>query len=162
MMKKLSKKNIFSVVIVIFVTLFILFINAFYTEQNLQWAQSLILPYCQPPVWTFYITWIILYILIAISAIIILNERKTQKNKCNQSIILFLITAFLTGLYSILFFGFKNILFAFLELPFLLAAIILLIWCTYKVSKTAAYLLIPYLVWVAYATVFTGLMLYVN
>lgn len=158
----LKIKQVFYIVIVLLFTLSVWLVSSLVTEKNIEWARSLNKPYWQPPGWVFYVVWIVLFILISVSAIIILNERAKHKKKGNLAISLFVLNAFLTALYSIFYFGLKNILLAFIELPFLLAAILLLIWCTYKISKAAAYLLIPYLLWVAFATVLTGITLFIN
>ncbi|MBW2993287.1 tryptophan-rich sensory protein, partial [Candidatus Woesearchaeota archaeon] len=56
-------------------------------------------------------------------------------------------------LWSILFFGFKSPLSAFIEIIFLWIAILLTIIYFHKISKVAAYLLFPYIIWVSFAAV---------
>jgi tryptophan-rich sensory protein len=55
-------------------------------------------------------------------------------------------------LWSILFFGLRNPLLGLLDIGVLIVLIVLLIKASYKVNKSAAYLLIPYLAWVSFAT----------
>jgi tryptophan-rich sensory protein len=47
-------------------------------------------------------------------------------------------------------------------LPFFLASIVLMIMCSYKVYKIAAYLLIPYLLWGIYATILMVTFYFIN
>ncbi|MFC1655798.1 TspO/MBR family protein [Patescibacteria group bacterium] len=158
----ITLKNTFYAVIVILIAVMVWLFSALVSEQNIQWARNLNKPICQPPGWVFYPIWSILFIMIAASAIIVLNQQRKKKKRCNLAIGLFVVNAALNMLYSLLYFGMKNILLAFLELPILIASIILLIWCTHKISKVASYLLIPYLAWVCFAAVLTGITLFIN
>ena len=68
----------------------------------------------------------------------------------------------LNALWSYIFFGLHNFLLAFVEIILLW----LMIYETYfvfkQIDKKAAYLLIPYLVWVGFATVLTGSIFWLN
>jgi tryptophan-rich sensory protein len=157
-------KKIFTWIIVALITITVWLVSVLITEHNIEWARSLNKWRYNPPGWIFYIVWTVLFILIAISVIIILNKKTSKKKKeiSNVIIAVFLINAVLNMLYSFLYFGIKNILLAFIDLPFLIASIIILIWLTNKISKIAAYLLIPYLIWVCFATFLTGITLFIN
>lgn len=159
---KRALKNILTTIIVILVTIIVFLVGSTFTQQNIAWYLNLNKPFCQPPPWMFYWIWIILFLLIAVSVIIVLNQRTQQQKKCKIIIPLYFINAILNALYSVFFFGFRNILLAFLDLPFLIASVLLMIWCSHKINKTAAYLLIPYLIWIVFATVSTGIVLYIN
>ena len=69
------------------------------------------------------------------------------------SILLLGITLILNTLWSIFFFGLQSPTLAFIEIIFLWAAIILTAFLFYQVSKPAAYLLLPYILWVSFAAV---------
>lgn len=155
-------RKIFYTITVVLIALIVWLSGALIGEQNIEWYKSLAHPSIRPPESIFYIVWIILFALIAASAIIILNKRTKDKKRCNIVISFFLTNAFLNVLFTIFYFGMQNILLAFLELPFLIASILLLIYCTHKISKTAAYLLIPYLLWTCFATVLVGITLFIN
>jgi tryptophan-rich sensory protein len=60
---------------------------------------------------------------------------------------------FLNILWSAIYFGLKNPLFAFIEIILLLISIIVMIKTSYKINKTSAHLLIPYLLWVGFAAI---------
>lgn len=158
---KIAKKITFSAIVVLILLILILLGMVFF-EQNREWMITLNLPAIQPPSWVFVVVWTILYILIAISVIMVLNAPAKLKKSRNIAITLFVINAFFNVLYTIIFFGLRNVLLAFIELPFLLASILLMAWCTYKINKIAAYLLIPYFLWVLYATILTGIILFIN
>lgn len=139
--------------IVVLVALLIYLTAMVFTENNYEWFLNLNKPSFQPESWVFMVVWAILFVLIAISAIIILFTNKKERKKCNFVILLFVINAVINGFFNLVMFGMHNILFSVIIMPLLLASIFVLIWCTYKVNKIAAYLLIPYGVWTLYATI---------
>lgn len=97
------------------------------------------------PVWT------VLYILMGISAYLVWREKK--KKNTNFAMSLFFLQLLLNFLWPIIFFGMNNYMLAFIEIILLLIAIIGTMLSFNKISKTAAYLLVPYLYWVCFATV---------
>ena len=74
-----------------------------------------------------------------------------QGENINKSVIYFIIQLTLNFLWAIIFFRFKLYGFAFLELLILLVFILLSIFEFYKLDKIAAYLMIPYAIWVSFA-----------
>lgn len=155
-------KQILLISIVILFVLVLLLLGMTTFNQNIAWYSTLNVPNIKPPGWVFMPIWTVLYIMIAISVVFVLGAPKTQRRHKTIALSLFIMNGILNALYSLLFFGMRSILLAFIELPFLIASILLLIWCTYRFNKTAAYLLIPYLVWVCFATVLTGITLFIN
>lgn len=127
-------------------------IGGFFTANNLYpWFNLLTKPSFNPPSWLFSPVWTLLYTLMGISLFWVL---KTEKSKDKTlGIIFFCIQLFINGLWSIIFFGLHQILVAFVLILLLLLFIILSIWKFYKISKPAAYILVPYLLWICYATI---------
>lgn len=153
----------FLLVVTVILTAFIVYLfGTVFTEQNYEWFLTLNKPTFQPPSWIFMLVWAILFILIAISAILVLFAPARKKKNCNLVLIVYIINALLNSLFNILFFGFHNIELALFQLPFFLASIILMIICSYKVNKIAAYLLIPYLLWGSYATILMVTVYFIN
>lgn len=103
-----------------------------------------------PPAWVFGPAWTTLYFLMALSLFLIL-QKKLKKQK-NFLIILFSIQLFLNFLWSVIFFGMHLPQAAFIEIIFLWISIALLIVDFWKFSKPAAILLMPYLLWVSFAS----------
>jgi translocator protein len=155
-------KQILLVSIVILFILMIFLLGLVTVEQNAAWYSTLITPSIKPPGWLFIPIWLVLYLLVAISIIIVLNAPKKYARHKTIAIGLFIMNGILNVLYTLFFFGMKSILLAFIEQPLLIASVLLLIWCTHRFNKTAAYLLIPYLIWVCFATVLTGMTLFMN
>lgn len=115
------------------------------------WYQTLNKPLFSPPNWIFAPVWTTLYILMGVSLYLI--WKKGFKNKKNKiAIQFFLIQLGLNLMWSFLFFGFQNPLLAFFEIIILWGAILLTIVKFYKISKVSAYLLLPYILWVSFAS----------
>lgn len=110
--------------------------------------ESINKPAFTPPGFLFPVVWTILYILMGIGCYIVYVSN--CKNKID-SLRVYALQLFFNFGWSILFFGFKLYWFAFVWLVALLVLIGLMIYQFYKCDKTAAYLQIPYFVWVAFA-----------
>lgn len=115
------------------------------------WYKYLNKPFFNPPNWIFGSVWTTLYLLMGISFYLIWQSKSKKKN--NKYFLIFFIQLFLNSLWSIIFFGLHNTLLAFIEIMFLWLAIILTMLGFYKVSKPAGLLLIPYILWVSFASV---------
>ncbi|MDO5846419.1 MAG: TspO/MBR family protein [Methanocorpusculum sp.] len=115
---------------------------------------ELIKPVFQPPAWLFAPVWTILYILMGAALAFVLAEgwdRRIVKISAG----VFAVQLVLNVLWSYLFFGWHNLIAASVEIVMLWASIAVMIWLFAKVSRPAAYLLIPYILWVTFATVLT-------
>jgi len=124
-------------------------IGALFTADSVgTWYLTLSKPSFNPPPWIFAPVWTALYVLMGIALYIV------WKNKDSGfAIPVFAVHLVLNSLWSFLFFGMKNIQFAFIEIIFLWVSILLCIILFYRISKPAAYLLVPYILWVSFATV---------
>jgi len=112
------------------------------------WYADLNKPFFTPPNWVFGPVWIILYILMGIAAYLVFA--KGTKGVWD-ALTMFVIQLVLNVLWSILFFGAHWPLLSLVCIVALLCAIVLTIKRFYLISKAAAYLLSPYLLWVSFA-----------
>lgn len=144
-----QKKLIFS----IFICLFAGFIGSFFTTPEIPtWFATLQKPSFAPPNWVFAPVWTSLYILMGISLFLVWQkgwENKTIKT----AIYLFAGQLVLNALWSFVFFGLRSPLLGLMEIVILWVAILATILSFMKVSRTAAYLLIPYILWVSFASI---------
>ena len=123
-------------------------ISALITSSNMNLYSRIITPPLSPPSFLFPLVWTILYILMGISAsIIYINNNK----EWNNSLTVWAIQLAFNFIWSLIFFNLQAYLFSFIWLVILWALIILMITFFYKQSKVAAYLQIPYLLWVTFA-----------
>ena len=112
---------------------------------------NMIKPSITPPNYVFPIVWSILFFLIALS--LYFNWINADKKQKSSIVLIYGINFILNILWSVLYFGMKNPLIAFFEILALLVSIISMLSVSNKISKKAAYLLIPYLLWVGFATI---------
>ena len=106
-------------------------------------------PPLSPPSIVFPIVWGIMFALMGIgSARIYLSPASGARSR---SILLFLIQLVFNFFWSIIFFNFQAFGFAFIWLVLLWVLILLMILSFRKVDKLAAWLQIPYLIWVTFA-----------
>ena len=108
-------------------------------------------PAFSPPPALFPIVWSILYILMGISAYII--EKTPPSAQRSRALIFYYIQLFFNFLWSFIFFSFNNYLVTFIWIIILLILIIATTVEFYKIKPVAAYLMIPYILWVAFAAV---------
>jgi len=148
-------KNIFIFVISIIVCESVGIIGSFFTFSSVtNWFPTLVKPWFSPPSWLFGPVWIIMYFLMGLSLYIIWNSKaELSKQKYRkQFFILFGIQLILNALWSFLFFGLKNPTYGLIDILFLDIVVAMTIIYAYRVSKYAAILLAPYMVWITFAT----------
>ncbi|PAW93609.1 TspO protein [Mucilaginibacter sp. MD40] len=134
------------------ITLGIGFVASVFTRPEIEgWYATLKKPIFVPPNWAFPVAWTILYILIAISAYLVWVKRDNSQAYKTAVVIYCLQLAF-NFAWSIVFFGMHQIFGALLIIIGLLVLIIFNISWFHRYSKTAAYLLVPYLLWASFAT----------
>jgi tryptophan-rich sensory protein len=124
------------------------------------WYLSLNKPPLSPPSSVFVPVWSVLYILMFISLGLYIAQ-DTEKSKI-RGFIYFFIQLFFNAIWSPIFFILQNIGFALLVVIFLDIFVLMTIKEFYKISKISAYLLIPYLIWILFATYLNGAYLYIN
>ena len=120
-----------------------------------EWYDS-VRPSITPPNYVFPIAWTILFFMMGLSMYFALVKSKSKKQKTNVWI-LFIVNYILNVLWSFLFFFMKKPLYAFVEIIFLWISILVMIIYLRKIDKKASWLLVPYLLWVSFASLLTGL-----
>jgi translocator protein len=127
------------------------FIGSIFTMSSIMsWYSRLEKPYFNPPNYVFGPVWTVLYILMGIALYLVWAKKDADKQAAN---IAFFTQLTLNVIWSILFFGMQSPLFAFLEIILLWTAIVATIVEFYRISKAAAVLMMPYLLWVSFAAV---------
>jgi tryptophan-rich sensory protein len=128
-------------------------IGAFFTTPAIPtWYAGLSKPKFVPPDALFGPVWILLFILIGISLFFILEHGIDKKRMQTKAILIFAAQMVLNIFWSILFFGLKSPLLGLIDIILLDIAVIYMIIEYYKIRKEAAYLLIPYVFWILFAT----------
>jgi len=127
-------------------------IGAFFTTPSISgWYVDLNKPFFNPPSWLFGPVWTLLYLLMGVSLYLVWSQKNQAGKKLALTI--FAIQLGLNSLWSIVFFGLQLPWVAFLEILVLLFFIVLTIVKFFPISKKSAYFLIPYLLWVSFASI---------
>lgn len=114
------------------------------------WYNDLKKPAFQPPTWVFAPVWTVLYLLIILSFVLILFSPFELTNIV--AYVLFVIQLILNLSWSTTFFKFHNIERAFLICLVLTITVFFMIPVFYFISKLAAGILLPYLLWLIFAS----------
>ncbi len=125
------------------------------------WYQALNKPWFQPPSWVFAPAWTLLYTMIGAAYGLIWHHHEEFKN-AGKAISLFVIQLVLNLLWTPIFFRMENPILALVVIAVLWIFIVWTIRAFSLHSKRAAYLLIPYLLWVTFATVLNGSIVLLN
>jgi tryptophan-rich sensory protein len=145
------KKKAFYIVIAVSICLLIGFLSGFATQSSVgTWYATLNKPSFNPPNWLFAPVWTLLYLLMGIAAGIVW-AKGSYHIWVKTALYYFGFQLLFNALWSIVFFGFQNPFWALIVILILLVLILYTIKWFKIVSRPAAYLLIPYLLWVAFA-----------
>jgi len=118
------------------------------------WYAGLIKPALSPPSWIFGPVWTVLYILMGI-ALYLVWIRGWDRKDVKVAMTIFGVQLILNVLWSYLFFGLQSPFLALIEIVLLWIAILMTILAFYRVSVPAAVLLVPYILWVTFASYLT-------
>ena len=155
MNQELSKKSkIIACVVAIVVPLVVGGISAFISSNAMNTFGTMKQPPLSPPAILFPIVWTILYIMMGVSNYLIWVKTPSDEKLIlarKRGIVLYGIQLFMNFCWSPIFFNVGYYYLAFIWLIFLWALILTLIIIIWKLSKTAACLLIPYLLWTTFA-----------
>ena len=114
-------------------------------------------PSFAPPGIVFPIVWTILYILMGISSYLVSKEKGSK-----EALTVYFIQLGVNALWSLFFFRLNWFLFSSLWIVLLLCLVIYMIYLFAKFNKTAAYLQIPYTIWLAFALVLNSAIYILN
>lgn len=146
--KSLWSKIAFCVVLMLLIG----FTSGMSTTSSIQgWYTTLNKPFFNPPNWIFGPMWTLLYAMMGVSIALIWDSTLYAPFKKNLYI-LFSAQVVLNFLWSIFFFGMENPTLALVDILILWVLILLCILKFRPISKLASNLLIPYLLWVSFAT----------
>lgn len=137
-------------------------IGGLFTASSVDtWYSTLTKPAFNPPNWLFSPVWITLYALMGI-ALFLVWKRGISAEGVKSALTFFAVQLALNALWSILFFGLQMPLVAFLEIVLLWVFILITLLKFAKITKLAALLLVPYLIWVSYAAILNFFLWHLN
>lgn len=144
------KNKIKSYVIGILIPVAVGLLAAFLTRDSMDIYKSIVQPPLAPPAILFPIVWSILYIIMGIGSALIYNSAADEKDK-TQALFVYALQLAVNFFWSILFFNVRAFLFSFIWLLLLWVLIIVMILRFSRINKVAAWLQLPYLLWVTFA-----------
>ena len=121
------------------------------------WYSQIVQPFFSPPSWVFGPVWTSLYILMSIAVWI--SWISIRKKKI---LLIYFTHLFFNGIWSIIFFGFHNILLALIDLSIIIIFIVWLMTIYHRSNKLSFLLMLPYLLWSSYAFLLNGSIYYLN
>jgi benzodiazapine receptor len=136
--------------------------GSFFTMSSIPtWYEGLIKPLLTPPNWLFGPVWTTLYILMGIALYLVVREG-TEKKPVQLGIIVFAAQLIVNVIWSLVFFGLRSPLSGLVTILVLIALVLATIYFFYRVSRTAAGLLVPYIAWICIATYLNAMILVLN
>ena len=132
----------------------------FTAEAVPEWFATLKKPSFNPPNWVFGPVWTTLYILMGFSLYLIWKEDVSKRR--NLALVVFLFQLVLNFCWSFIFFYFNMIGFALVEIILLWICIVVMLVLFYKIKPVAAFINIPYLLWVTFATILNASYYFLN
>ena len=128
--------------------------SLFTTTGPGSWYSTLIKPAFNPPSWIFAPVWTLLYILMGISLYLVIMEGMKGRD-VRIPLLIFATQLILNILWSYAFFGLESTFFGLLVIILLWISIVATMILFYPVRKAATWLLVPYILWVSFATILT-------
>jgi len=161
---KMFKKSFsyrLSLVLAVIVPLLVGFLGSIFTDFSIQtWYVVINKPFFNPPNWIFALVWTILFVLMWVASFWVLG--KARKENCDRVLWVYTLQLFLNFLWSVFFFGLQSPLFGLINIILLWVVILRNIRVFYKVDKKSGLILLPYLLWVSFATILNLSILILN
>lgn len=126
------------------------FLSSLITRGGMEVFASIRKPPLSPPAWLFPVVWTILYTLMGISSYLVLTSGGSREDVQN-ALSVYAYQLLVNILWPVFFFNFQWFFFSLIWLVLLVLLVVAMIREFYRLSKSAAYLNIPYLVWLLFA-----------
>jgi len=126
-------------------------LGTLWTSDDSDWYKGINKPSFNPPSWIFGPVWTLLFTLMGIALYLVWTSSDSQIR--TLALIIFAAQFILNILWSYLFFGINNPFWSFIEIVILLIFILLTGIFFYQINKYSGYLILPYLLWVTFATI---------
>lgn len=162
----MAKVNLVALIAFILLCQLAGFIGSAFTIPSLQgWYLSLNKPSFTPPEWVFLPVWLVLYTMMGVAAYLVWEKgyamqarlkdgwQNEKMRPAEWALGVFGIQLVENILWCYVFFSLHSLLYGLMVMAFLWVSIVLTMACFYVINRKAAYLLVPYLLWVSFAMV---------
>jgi len=147
----MTTNNLLKLIIAITVSELAGIVGSLFTAPSVPtWYQGLAKPAFTPPGWVFAPVWTTLFALMGIAAYLVWRKG-LERREVKIALAIFIFQLVLNTLWSFIFFGLHNPGLAIIEIIILWLAILTAIIYFAKISRPAAWLLVPYILWVSFA-----------
>lgn len=157
----MNRINYKSLAICILIPLAVGGLSALFTVGSMKDFAALNQPPLSPPGWLFPVVWTVLFTAMGVASYIVLETQGRDEDRARAFKSYFLQLGF-NFMWSIIFFSFGAYEIAFAWLLVLLALIVITTVRFWKINKTAAILMLPYIAWVAFAGYLNIAIAYLN
>lgn len=127
-----------------------------------EWYAELAKPSWNPPNWIFGPVWTLLYILMAVAAWMVWEERERSQTQVRAALLLFVLHLVFNGAWSWIFFGLEEVGWALVDIGVVWLFVAALVGIFWKIRPWAGRLLVPYFVWVSFAVALNFAILQLN
>jgi translocator protein len=157
----MNKSNILKLIVSLILPLGLGSLAGIFTSRAIPtWYEMLNKPSFSPPNWVFGPVWTALYFLMGFSLFLVWKENASDKR--NKAIAVFMLQLILNFCWSFIFFYFHRLGLALVEILLLWISIFTMILLFYRIRPLAAYINIPYILWVTFATILNGAYYFLN
>lgn len=153
-------RTVTHVVVAVCITMLAALPGLLVPEAILGWYSTLVHPSFAPPNWLFGPVWTLLYWSMGISAGLVWSRQDSVLVK--GALALYGAQLLLNASWTLVFFGLHAPFAALVVIIGLLVLIGLTIRAFFGIHRTAAWMLVPYLLWTAFATVLNGAYVWLN
>lgn len=151
----MKKEHVVKLILSLLLTVGVGLLGGLFTAPEIEgWYTTIQKPSFQPPNWLFGPMWTLLYILMGISLYLVWKQPSSDRR--NKALTIFIIQFILNFFWSVIFFNQHQIGWALIEIGVMWVCILLTIVQFNKIKPAAAWLLVPYILWVSFATVLNG------
>jgi len=149
-------RSIAVLIVAVLVPLAVGILGSFSTMDSVRtWYPSLVRPSFAPPTWVFGPVWTALYAMMGVASWLVWRQGFAQP-EVRGALAVYGVQLVFNLIWSWLFFGLQRPFLALLDIVVLLVLIVVSVIRFAAVDRRAALLLLPYLAWVAFATVLNG------
>lgn len=145
-----KKLNIGTLLLCLFVPLFVGATSAFLSAEGMSMYELMNMPPLSPPGWVFSVAWTILYICMGLASYFVMEAETDLKCK-TFALSLYAAQLFMNFMWSLIFFKFDMYLFAFIWLMIMWVLVIVCTYKFYKICKKTICLMTPYVLWLTFA-----------
>ncbi len=125
-------------------------VSGFLTRNGMETFAYLNKPPLSPPGIVFPIVWTVLYLMMGLASWLVLTSGE-RPEQIRQALFFYVVQLIVNVLWPVFFFSLGWYLFSFFWLLLLFVLILVVIWLFSDLSQTAAWLMVPYLIWTVFA-----------